>query len=354
MSKNFNLSQDGFTKKHTLICKGIALLLMYFHHLFYNQSVFEGFNIIWTPISEETAVWIAAKCKVCVAIFVFLSGYGYAKKYKDIKTIKLKNAVASYLKLMIGFWIIYILAFSISVFSDRTPIDVYGGYGLKFIAKVIIDFMGMSYIFSTATLNGTWWYMSLAIIFIFISPIIIWMINKRKYTGVMVAVILFALAFLPLQYKWRSILFYSFTLTIGIMCSKYELFERLNKNITMEVTTTCVMALAIVISRKFSLFWLWDTVFSVIVCYLIYKAYFIFKPLEKVLYTIGKYSMNGFLIHSFIYYYYFREEIYSIKFFLGIWVILTCITLVLSYLIERIKKIIGYNKVITKLKRLQS
>lgn len=57
------------------VLKGVAILIMLWHHLFlrpeYNDIVIHGHSI-----AQE----IAIMCKVCVAIFVFVSGYGLTEK----------------------------------------------------------------------------------------------------------------------------------------------------------------------------------------------------------------------------------------------------------------------------------
>lgn len=60
--------------------KGISLLLLLFHHLFYVQhGAYDDILVYNHGIVHQTGI----ACKVCVALFVFLSGYGLAKKYDD-------------------------------------------------------------------------------------------------------------------------------------------------------------------------------------------------------------------------------------------------------------------------------
>lgn len=63
------------TVQDSNVLKGIVILIMLWHHLFlrpeYNDIVIHGHSI-----AQE----IAIMCKVCVAIFVFVSGYGLTEK----------------------------------------------------------------------------------------------------------------------------------------------------------------------------------------------------------------------------------------------------------------------------------
>lgn len=59
----------------TRVLKGIAILLMLTHHLFYNDSMngmFGEVSLFGVRVVHEIGLW----SKVCVTIFVLLSGYG--------------------------------------------------------------------------------------------------------------------------------------------------------------------------------------------------------------------------------------------------------------------------------------
>ena len=74
------------TKEETNICKGIAIIMMLFHHLFNDFEEYAGFVVDYSPFTAErltflailSKICVAILSKICVAIFVFLSGYGMA------------------------------------------------------------------------------------------------------------------------------------------------------------------------------------------------------------------------------------------------------------------------------------
>ena len=57
----------------TMLLKGVALLLLLAHHLFY-QGI--GYNDVHLYGNHYLVKEIGIISKLCVAIFVFLSGYG--------------------------------------------------------------------------------------------------------------------------------------------------------------------------------------------------------------------------------------------------------------------------------------
>lgn len=55
----------------------------------------------------------------------------------------------------------------------------------------------------------------------------------------------------------------------------------------------------------------------------------------------GKHSLNIFLVHTFIRYYYFEEFTYSMRHFVLVVVVLMCTSLVISIVIEQLKNILS-------------
>lgn len=74
------------------------------------------------------------------------------------------------------------------------------------------------------------------------------------------------------------------------------------------------------------------------------------KYLNTALGFIGKHSMNIFLIHTFIRATYFRKFIYSFKYPPVIIIVLLAISLMVSMIVELMKKYLGYNKMTDKIR----
>lgn len=69
------MSAEGqLSLKDTNVLKGVALLLLLWHHLFYKENgLYDDLYIAGHGLVNELSI----VSKVCVAIFVFLSGYGW-------------------------------------------------------------------------------------------------------------------------------------------------------------------------------------------------------------------------------------------------------------------------------------
>ena len=75
------------SKQDTTAIKGIAICLMLWHHLFLRTVEF-----------GNVAHYLAQVFKVCVALFLFVSGYGLTKQYSKLEKPYFKNTVKFLLK----------------------------------------------------------------------------------------------------------------------------------------------------------------------------------------------------------------------------------------------------------------
>lgn len=62
--------------------KGIAIVIMLFHHMYLSQDRFEGLNVVFTPFSADRIMYLCRTFKICVPIYAFISGYGLYLSYR--------------------------------------------------------------------------------------------------------------------------------------------------------------------------------------------------------------------------------------------------------------------------------
>ena len=347
------------TKKNTNITKGIAILLVYVHHLFYNVD-FAEYGIVFGPVFNTGASlnMFGFLAKVCVSMFVFLSAYGTFKSFASLKipgnsgeylTVTSKNAAKRYVKLLAAFQLVWILAVGTGKLLGYSMNAVFGEPSVNSLFYTIVDFFGVSNIVGTPTYNGTWWYMSYALMLVACMPI--FSLICIKLDGMVMVVSFFLIRYLAADFTFS---WYMMTVFAGILFAKNRYFERINQIFDegsllkkAVLLAGCVIVLWVSIKMRCLVQQCWDLLemlISVFTCVLVCLVVGKIPVVSTVMAFIGKHSMNMFLTHSFIFYYWFREFTYSFRYPALIVAVLVAETIVVSIVIEFLKKVIRLDK----------
>ena len=348
-----------FNIKQTNIAKGVAILLMLWHHLFYdvpdNYNLFVSF---WMLGSVPIECVIARYCKVCVAIYVILSGFGLYmswnkffclvenRKHRIIsQIIFVKNHL---LKLMFNFWFIFIIFVPMGVFFGR---KFWGVYGINPI-NAFVDFIGLFDMFSMPTMNVTWWFMSVIIILYILFPIIV---RIMSFSSELMLSIAAALIFLPGLSSCPLIgkyFVWIFPFVIGMYFAKYKGMEFIyfhNIPIIKGLFFTGIMIVACVCLRyAFNQTTDFDSIFALSIILFSYLVLSKIPVVCKVLENLGKQSGAIFFFFSFFVEYYFKGFVYLFKYPLIIFAVLTVTCYIVSVGLKYLKKITRYEKLEAK------
>ncbi len=358
----------AFTNNDTLTCKGFAILLMLFHHLFFMKEVVEFFGVSPILISQGSLISIALDCKICFPIFVFLTGFGFSRFINRYNISSWTSGFSSqcvlfrYIKLIFPFLFIYILSVITTFLYSLQGSEYYSlgtAYGTDqiryLISRMAIDAAGLAWFFKTPTLNATWWYVSLATCFIFFLPLCLagWRKFGIAWFGCLILAprILFGLS----DANADLFLVYLPTLMCGIYCAETNFFEKMasiplfkgrQKDSAIKfVLCITIFSLSLWLRRKYP----YDEITNIPVAMAISLFCYLFVCKIKYLYSclafLGIHSMNMFLTHTLVYGYYFPKFFYSFKYPLIIFIPLVVASLLVSIAIEYIKKIIDFNKI---------
>lgn len=365
-----------FTKEHTMQMKGIAIIILLFHHCFLNTqrwatvpyeklATTKGWGyypISFAPFSSHTIQYLASFSKICVAMFVFMTGYGMWVSYESQKK---KTTMSNYIKkrmvtLMTGFLIIFVVTEILAIPTGRF-IEVYG-HDFRSVVYMIIDALGLAKLLGTPLFCLTWWYMSLAIVLIMIFPFVHSIMEKYQWIVVVASIIVpRACGFGQSTDLFRYLLAY----TLGMYFAQHDLLARIKEkfmeqNVAGKLLSLMVslIGLAVIIKCRQNA-WIgwkyldfWDGFAAM---YVIVNSYIYIlngKWIVKGLGFLGKHSMNIFLIHSFYRDVFFHEFTYSFYYAWLDYIVLMAISLVTSIVLEWFKKLIRYEKFIDWVKRL--
>lgn len=363
-----------FSKNDTLAVKGIAILIMMQHHCFRNASLFANYDVSFYPFSESLIVPISNFFKICVGMFVFLSAYGLTvslKKHDSDYNLNSKQ-YTDYLntrlvKLMWGYWFVFILSQILTFFIAPDHTMRYFENGMfRGAFNVFVDFLGLSNLFGTVSLNNTWWYMTLAVFIVLVVPFIAKALKKYNILFVTLVCLFlpriinitkeFRVGELANSYRWV------FAILLGIICAKYNLLAKMKdfmitNNKVFSKIIKFVLATAILVGFYMArnafkgtysnyCFEISDGIIPAFAVYYCYEFIVGIPGIRQMLMFFGKHSMNIFLLHTFIRHYWFPEFTYSFHHFALISLVLFGVSLASSIVIEAIKKLIGYDKLL--------
>ncbi len=345
-----------FDKHVSNMVKGIAIIFMLMHHLF-TQNTCTQWDVETGPFDETFFVAICHMMKICVRMFVFITAYGITISQNAMPVVNAKElgktSAKRYVKLMIGFLFIYILAFLTVGFRDIGITDVYGT-GLRGIIIGVTDALGIANIFNHPTLNVTWWYMEIAILLIFVTPVMILVYEKIGFLMLVIT------AYLNHMFGINDydITVYLFCITLGIFCANEHVFEKMyEKCVLKNKVLNSIFKMFVYICIAMTLFYLryitnwvyWiDPIFTVTIGAFCMEMHGLLKKFSYIFEFLGKYSMNMFLVHTLIYHYYFTEFVYSFRNWFLITLVLLVCSLVISILCEKTKTVLGIHKLIQK------
>lgn len=217
------------TKEHTAIIKGVAICLMLWHHLFLQNESYGAF-IQWTGLVG----------KVCVALFLFVSGYGLVKTYEQRvknKVLGFKNKIIqSFLFLVRRFWKFYlsywpmmICVIIVGVLCGYSLSDAYAG--LNPWKRLGIEVVGLNGWYSYL---GPWWFNKL-IIQLWALFFIFYLLLHNKWISVLGGIALL----LCEQFDLIPLFCFQeggvFTFFLGMMMAKFDWVQPVKWQITLPI-----------------------------------------------------------------------------------------------------------------------
>ena len=145
------------TKDYSNMVKGMAVLMMIMHHLW-------GFpeKIPALPLSN-LEVQLGAAGKICVSIFMFISGYGLYYTFKQKGTIQVWHRVWNVYK---RFWQVFFIFVPIGFLFLSKPFGI-----LEFLQNLFC--LKFSY-------NHEWWFLGTYIEFLFVLPVVL-LADQKKF-----------------------------------------------------------------------------------------------------------------------------------------------------------------------------
>ena len=324
-------SEIKFSPDVTLFCKGIAILMLLFHHLFMAHNV------------ETYPLWMSALARrmgLCVPIFLVLSGYGLYKSrritFKEIVSYRLP-------KLLINYWVVAAVFIGITMlfcgvsFHDAYPIGSEWRFGLQMLGMNLLPGGPRGF-------NPTWWFMNAIIPLYLMFPLLYWIVCRN---AVLALLFVITIAHVPILSAEQCIVPFA----VGIIAAHHNLFERVlwdfnHRKAVLLTSILCVLGMVFMASHHNGGGY---GAFAVIAMFVLHAH--LPNAIKVCVEYLGKHSMNMFLCHTFFLRYFLVDHLTG-KFcpFLA-FVLLLAASLVSSIVIERLKQLLGITMVIKVLRK---
>lgn len=337
-----------FSKNETLKLKGIAILLLLFHHMFYNAERVTNSGIKFIFFEYETIQQIAVAARICVWIFVFLSAYGLTCSYLNRKqTTKIRFIINHWISLMKGYWIVYAAVFVMCWIAKGNTMQIYENN----IIYIFLDFMGWSDFFGSPMLSGVWWYMCFAQLLIIAIPFVNALCEKLGASSFLIT--FFALQYLPDGIKspyGGRYSNYFLVVVLAVLCARNGIFDKIalkDKSKRYKILYFVLELSAILMMLKFKLVfgpidkWQMNSFVSAVIAFCIcdlVSKYCGNKWLSSGLMLLGKHSANMFMAHACFYTWYPKYIYWSGNAAVS-YLTLLAVSIVFSAIIEWIKKL---------------
>ena len=351
----------GITKSDSMRLKGIAMLMMFFHHLYCQVSRFDGYDISFAPFGQDAVVDVAMFFKLCVSIFAFVSGYGLLTSYASAlkrgggiakSEITTKWLLKRLAKLIIGFLAVYIIVLVVTMCIDGRPLEVYfSGSKTAGIVYMIIDALGLANLLGTPTLIGTWWYMSAAIVYIAAVPVLYWVRSFVGWIPVVIGVCAVQRLLVGNYLGGVNAATFLTPVVLGMMFRDLRVFDRIdgtkhvrsdeNGKYTSSVLYGVIGIVALLVCFRINVNIspsdLWELEYGWFVLPFIFMVKYLLgniPVLSRFLSFMGRHSMTMFLTHSFIRWPYLESVVYGTGNFMLNYVMLLVLSVALAAAVD--------------------
>lgn len=332
--KNETSVKFCFDKEIVTAIKGMAILILLFHHLFGSPSWLENsisFFSIRTWGGESLEILLAGQGKMCIAIYTVLSGYGlYISFSKRNRKFDWKYALDKDLKLLIIFFLVYLFT--------QLPFDMVSG-----------DYSNINPInnsFLTFYLIAIWTYplwmcllkkMKCEYVWCFIIPILGMAVREGlSYIGIVDGVFYTYILYLP--FLLTGGLLYKSNL-FGKLYDKFSLYKPIIGKVVGVMLILISIILRFLLKSHALSFDAWVAVIFIFGLSLLLQGKH--RCFYKPLYFMGKHSTNLWFEHTFLIVngYFIQRIVYApyIPVIILAWAVLLCLPV--SFLINWIMKV---------------
>lgn len=225
---------------------------------------------------------------------------------------------------------VFLIFVPIGVFCFNRPLTIPYGENANIPLALVKDFFGLQ---KFNSYNITWWFNQIIIILWLAFPFLFWLVKNRYARWIVLPL---SMIFMPIN---------ALAFLLGVYLAQYrEGVETLNRKLTDKATLVTLFAIwvGLCFCREKMLVGCLsgtnaDPYIALTLAWMVAIATKKIKYQLPVLAYLGKHSMNMYMVHTFIFAYFFHNFIYSFQYPLLIFAALLLSSLGVSIVLETLK-----------------
>lgn len=327
-----------FSQRDASIAKGLAIILMMAHHAFaFPERISAALQYIPTLPFIDGEALLGTLGKICVCLFIFISGYGLHRSSLRSK-IRPLSRVAAFCKVYL-FYFIVTVGIGMLLFPHVTLPDGSPRYAVD-VTTLLLNLFNV-----ITTYNEEWWFVRVYCAMLLLFPLAHRCIDRPLLLLATSLLIYAAFQLLPttqLSIYFKQIAYYQVPFVTGMLFSSLKLYEYATHRLTeaplfwAALLGTLVITFRLVVYERhlhFLYFFITTPLFVVGAS----RALQISAPLARLFEILGKYSFPMWLVHSYFCYYFLQPFTYAPRYGIAILLNLSILTFTTCLVLEKIR-----------------
>lgn len=321
------------TKQQTSHLKGIAIILMLFHHLYaFPYRITSSSDLIYSIPNVPLEKYFGLMSKICVPLFLFVSGYGFFV----IGVRRYKYYLHKIIEFYRNFWIIFFIFVPIGLlyFSDNE----------NYIfdrTNFLLNLAGLSFNY-----NKEWWFIEPYLYLVALTPVINTLRNCPKTLTIISAALMLTGFYAPLPTTiWSEhievLLMWQTPFILGYVIASCHARGLLTIEQFSTVKNKPFISTVFLILFTIIFYTLNNVGLIILTTPLVYFLLLLSQKLplyyDKALVFLGNRSMNIWLTHTFLCYYYFQDFILAPRYSPLVYLNLLLSSLAISIIISKVQ-----------------
>ena len=335
--------------------KGIAILLLIFHHMYRTAGDIEFLAAQGIVMTDADLSMTAFCFRICVYMFCFLSAFGMSAGIGD-KKIRPRYFLYRVWRLLAPYWFTLIILNAIYVLDNHS---FYYKNILYFFGDVIpvLDIIGRPF----DMLNGVFWYMNFTLVLIFVLPLIYLITRKTGPLLLILTVLLYGFIPVVLDSPYGGpYASYLFAAEAGVLFQVYDVFGKLKKAFAgMSSVLKAALCIGLILYTAICPYVAWYIIpddrygfqsmlhtFGAVSLMILGYLFFTGRYIRKLLVVLGSFSFDMFLIHTMV----FRSAaglLRALKFVPLQYIVSVGLCFLCAYILNLFKRYTGWFKLIS-------